>query len=189
MNILFLKNSEMLVFLGSILLLLSLESCNRETPTEQKDNSLSGTVSLHDQYLDLDGNGKIDYRFAYYAWTTNSYPNPDHGMGVEVDCIDSNQVQNSPLTGTQPMKDSVLISDTSGWNRYSEGLAGSSNFTYWSGPFVKDTSQNLGLRLYRQGLYYYGWVKLSITHDGKLWFLDSAYSSIANKPILAGVHP
>ena len=179
------------VLLESLLFLLFIESCKNDAPTEANNNStFAGTsVSLQDKSLDLDGDGKIDYLFEYYGAETATIP-PSRWEGVYVYCLDSNQVQNSLVTGTTPLRDSVLISDSSGWNSYSESLGGAgNNISFWSGSFVGSDPENLGIRLSRQGLYYYGWVKLSIAKNGSLSIVDSAYNITANKPILAGVHP
>ena len=84
--------------------------------------------------------------------------------------------------------DGTLINSSSGWNSHSGSLGSSSSFGNWVGDFVGTEAHNIGLRLNRDGLYYYGWVKIIIEDDGKLEIISYAYKLTANKPIIAGVH-
>jgi hypothetical protein len=182
------KTIKAILMIGQIFLVFVLESCKEGTPTSTTTEAIITTHQGHNLLYDLDGDGKNDYKFSYSFWTTATIP-PSTGSGIVVECLDSNQVQNSPITNTKPIKDSVQISDTCGWKLYSGSLASSSNDSPWSGAFVGIAPQNLGVRLNRKGLYYYGWIKLSVTNDGNLTIVNHACQTKSNTPILAGIHP
>ncbi len=173
---------------GSIVLtlLLFIGSCENDNPINQNDNEIISNTNLNDRNVDINGDNKIDYQFLYFSGTTSS----SSWVGLYVHCLDSNEVQNSPIKGTLPIEENGIIADSCGWDINSESIAGAtSNSSYWSGPFVSDSSKYLGIRLYKEGKYYYGYLKILISHKGVLSILDSAYSTTANQQIHAGVRP
>jgi hypothetical protein len=175
----------------SLFSLLLIASCKQASQTGPESvtttKPILTTTPLHNLNFDLDGDAKSDYLFEFTGWYTATIP-PSYAWVLFVNALDSNQVQNSSLRGTLPIGEYVPISDTSGWNHYSQGLAASVNGSPWTGRFVKTTAQILGFRLSRQGSYYYGWVTLSIEDDGSLSIFDFAISKSADTPIRAGIH-
>ena len=178
------------ILLGStvLMLLLFVGSCKNDNLISQNNNEVIQNTNSHfnDRNVDVNGDNKIDYQFLYFAGETGS----SSWTGLYVHCLDSNEVQNSSISGTLPIENNGVISDTSGWSVNSESIAGAANnSSYWSGPFVGDSSKFLGIRLYNEGKYYYGYLKISITHNGALSIIDSAYSKVANQQIHAGDNP
>ncbi len=195
-----LRTARITLLLSSILILMLCDqTCKNGSPTGLRSippdtyysKSSDSTSTYEDYYFDLDRDGKTDYMFKHSYWTTNTIP-AGGGAAIYVACADSNQIQYSSADRTtRPISDSIMICDSTGWNSHSGALAtnGDPLFTYWAGYFVGTEPRNIGLRLDRQGLYYYGWVKLLIADDGKLQIFSYAYKLTPNKPIMAGVHP
>jgi hypothetical protein len=185
------KITKILLLTASFLCLLPSVSCEKNSPTQSalpESYPLFTTHPWHNLLFDADSDGTNDYSFSYTGWVSATIP-PSRWDGLVVECLDSNQVQNSPTTDTTPIENGVQISDTTGWNYYSSALAGSRDAVTWSGPFVRSIPQNLGIRLRQGASFCYGWVKLSVASDGTLKIFDYACRRSANAPILAGVHP
>ena len=167
-------------------------ACNTNSPVEPATVvSPSGLTTFpHALYFDLDGSGTIDFSFSYFTMSTRVYPPSMLSRGLWVESLDSNQVQNSPVHGTMALQDNAAISDSIGWAKYSEALAGATNYSRWSGPFVGTTPLGIGFRLNRGGEYHYGWAKLLVNaDDGSFSIVESACNAIADEPILCGSHP
>ena len=198
-KIFILKN--VLFLLTVFFLILFIQTCKKDSPTElNTDNSdtyyskSSDTTSTYENYyFDIDKDGKTDYIFHHSYMITQTIP-PASIESIYIKCLDSNQVNySSAKRETRPILDSIMIDDSIGWNIHS-GVLGESSTTYtnnanWLGYFVGIEPHNIGLRLNRQGSYYYGWVKALIMDDGKLKILNYAYKLTANRSIMAGIHP
>ena len=176
------------IILSSIALMLLLfnGSCKNDNPINQDDNEIITNSKLNNRNVDINGDNKIDYQFLYFSGASSS----SSWVGLYVHCLDSNEVQNSSISGTLPIEENAVISDSCEWDINSESIAGATdNGSYWSGPFVSDSSKYLGIRLYKEGEYYYGYLKILISHKGVLTIVDSVYSTIANQQIHAGFRP
>jgi hypothetical protein len=187
------------LFISSLIVILFHQACKKQPPiapnaiaSDTYYSKSSDTISTYQDYgFDLDGDGKVDYMFKYYYSTTTTIP-PHDGAAIGVECADSNQIQYSSANReTKPILDSTMICDSTGWYWHSGvlGTAADQSMIHWVGNFVGTEPRNIGLRLNREGLHYYGWVKVLIADDGKLQIASYAYKLSANKPIMAGVHP
>lgn len=152
--------------------------------------------SFRDGKLDLDGDGKVDFRFQYGGYQTLDVPPSAMTLFLEVVPEDHHAVQYRYPEGVAALPDSVLIDQTLGWAHYGIWLA---SFHWsratgwdssWSGPWINQPAKNLALRVKRNGNYHYGWVKLSINaEDGSYTVHSFAVQPEPNTPILAGVVP
>ncbi len=177
-----------------VLIVASLASCKKETTVSPViDMRLLPNES---RPIDLDGNGLVDFTFAYIGYQTHDYPPSAASWMLNVRPHNGNQVQYKHPEGTIPLQDSTLIDGSIGWTEYGTTLASVSWrsstgwASSWSGIWIGVGERSLGVRLRKEGLYYYGWVKLSIgSRTGLLTISDSAYQSLPNTGILAGIHP
>lgn len=182
---LFAERSRGLLMLTLAFIACCTQSCNR------KGGSLVGytTPVLQDRSFDLNADGNPDFTFHYSSGTTTSIP-PDMWDDLDLQCLDSNEVQTSDSRIAPALIKGALISDSSGWSPYSGALAASSPAGgQWSGQFAGTIPHYLGLRLFHGGHYNYGWVELTVDSTGSLTTFGSAYNSIADAPIRAGDHP
>lgn len=146
--------------------------------------------------VDLNGDGFVDFEFYYLGLQTDDYPPSSAMRFLEVRAEDSNQVQFTDRIGPIAMEDGISIDETIGWTKYGTALASISWSrsrgwdSTWSGPWIGVGERSLGVRLRKQGTYYYGWVKLSVSReDGAVTVTDSAYQPLGNTAILSGIRP
>ena len=169
-------------------------SCNEESSVSKTNDPI--VVPRETRSIDLNGDGVTDIEFVYQVIKTTDEPTSTMSCMLNVRSNDSSQIQFTYPGGAVPMKDSVLIDESVGWTEYTETLAHINLLTpsgrdaRWSGPWIGVGERSLGLRLWNKGSFNYAWLKFSIdSFTGIISFSDSAVQSIANKPILAGIHP
>lgn len=174
--------------------LLLPQGCRNDPPAPPDDDPV--VIPNETRSLDLDNDGRVDFLFSYLGIQTMDEPPSVISWSLNVNATGDHQVQYSTEQGALPLADGVVIDGAIGWSRENLSLAsrvwqrGIGWSPSWSGPWVGVTPRNLGLRLYRQGAWRYGWVKLMVgTQDGRLRVVDSAYHPIANASIRAGFKP
>jgi hypothetical protein len=189
------KRSILFLLLVFTSIIFLFQSCEINSPGEI--NIPASTPSTNLQPLDpwinptfgIDSSRSNDFIFTSSAIFTESTIT-ESILWVYILSLDSNQVEYASPGVSIPVPDGILISESTGWGDTSGSLASTELTTPWRGPWAGTTPKNLAVRVYRNGAYYYGWIKLYVdSTNAYLNITDYAVSKTPGTPIIAGVHP
>jgi hypothetical protein len=177
-NILFSSNKFAIEYIGKVI---------REASTALVD--LNKTDTGGDIYP-LDSSTAIDGRsvsFKFLEYKDNKLPN----FGVKYITYRKDAIADANFQLT-PLDEGVAIGPNSLWKRGRETSTetgqhtiDSPNFTAWRGK-----TKYAGVRIRRSGRIFYGWTKIRVSADGKVFeHLEYALNNIPDKEILAGRTP
>lgn len=189
-----------------VLIGLSLSSCKKDRKTEPSLNIAYKQVNQSVRYwdlnptiADLNEDGKVDFTF----WSQiAAYGGADH-MYFGVNTIGSNQAKMIPgfeypflncLKAQSEDQGSVIAMQTDAgreWSSESGMLvirhSGESSVAY-EGYWQDETERYLAVRLFINGKYHYGWVRLRYNkeHPGSMTLVDFAWNKMPEQSIKAG---
>lgn len=169
---------------------------------------LNLSAATYDVYhLDLNNDGITDFdlnqsyiKYSYSSGTLCYYYRifkKCYAYAKNLNAIASDSIGGLSISSLSIINGGVSWRDTSSNNGYNN-LA---NYSYFSikhcppaspaitttgGNWYNQTDKYLGLKIIKNGLTYYGWVRLQIVSASSITVKDYAYNSIPNQPILAG---
>jgi hypothetical protein len=153
-----------------------------------------------DLYIDVDGNGLADFRFAFDGGLHGSalvvHP-AVRGNGVACNVVYSNcpfaaAGHYGRAIGPLGVFISNTLASTSGFGGAGVLMANAGTYAatvYFDGPWANTVNRYLGLKFFIGNHVHYGWARLSVHNwrlGGAITLTGYAYETVANTRILAG---